>query len=338
MSALKRSIFFAEGNRKTSRFTCDKFTHQHPKAMKRRTLMGLISPANSRGSINASAGQAPQAAVSGFTLIELLVVIAIIAILAAMLLPALSKAKLRATQATCLSNQKQLALGWGMYADDNQGRIINFDTGTNNGVIGLPWRWATPNPAPNLIGLSQQDKDKALLQAGYQQGGLYQYVPNVNVLHCPSDLRANNGQVGNPAGFDFSWGSYSGAGGMNGVIYAPNTAITKQAAIMHASSRFLWVEENDPRGENQSSWTMTYPGPPVTAQTAYEDSPAAWHGANSTFSWADGHAESHKWIDGATIAFALNMSAGKYTGQPNLAQAPTDLPWVAAGYASMQNP
>src|SRR5208282_533481 len=64
----------------------------------------------------------------GFTLIELLVVIAIIAILAALLLPALAAAKKKAQQAACLSNQKQLALAWMMYADDHSDQVVGFST------------------------------------------------------------------------------------------------------------------------------------------------------------------------------------------------------------------
>src|SRR5262245_61445653 len=78
----------------------------------------------------------------GFTLVELLVVIAVIGILAGMLLPALSRAKLKATGATCRSNERQLILAWIMYAHDNNDRIIEWDFGGGF--------WLGPDP-PEIV-------------------------------------------------------------------------------------------------------------------------------------------------------------------------------------------
>ena len=280
-------------------------------------------------------------AARAFTLIELLVVIAIIAILAALLLPALATAKLKAMTATCLSNQRQLALAWEMYADDHNGRIVNFDTIVNTSGD-LPWRVASPNPPPiipfSAIGTAQADI--LILQQGYKQGGLYRYAPNVNVLHCPADLRARSPYPGSasPPG-TFAWGSYSGAGGLNASTYAPNTPITKQAGIMHPSQRYLWLEENDPRGENQGFWAL-HPGTaPTFSDAVFVDSVADWHAGTSTFSWADGHAESHKWLDAATITYALSMNPSKYfVAPPTFAQCPHDLYFLANAFATQQNP
>ena len=117
----------------------------------------------------------------GFTLIELLVVIAIIAILAGLLLPALSRAKVRAQSIACLGNLKQLALCLQMYCEDNQDRLPG-NTGFNAGDLGERDAWKA-DPSSWMQGNAWTDTTPTNIEHGV----LYPYNQSVAIYRCPAD-------------------------------------------------------------------------------------------------------------------------------------------------------
>jgi len=248
---------------------------------------------------------------TGFTLIELLVVIAIIAILAGMLLPALSRSKLKATGAACLANQKQLSLGFYMYAGDNDEKILYTDPGP--GQIGNPAGGFWPGPHNDTGGFSDITAGQGVgvaqryVENGIRKGALFPYVSATGSYHCPGDLRTKNLKPGRGWAYD----SYSKANGMNGggwegssATSGPQPFFTKLSNVPDAAEAVVLLEEADPRSYNRGTWVINVGTP------GWVDPFAIFHGDNSTISFADGHAESHKWVEASTIKAARDSSRG----------------------------
>jgi prepilin-type N-terminal cleavage/methylation domain-containing protein/prepilin-type processing-associated H-X9-DG protein len=241
----------------------------------------------------------------GFTLIELLVVIAIIAILAAMLLPALSKAKRRAQNVQCMNNTKQITLGWLMYNGDNDGRFVVNHAGTSSSDVTPSW----------VTGWLDYSGNAADTNVDFLVNGILgPYLKSVAVYKCPADNSASFGATGSPRVRSYSMNAALGPDGTSQAdphikpaswLPGPPTGnyknYIKENELNTLGPSDMWVLlDEDVDSINDGSFAVQMPA--SAAATTWIDLPAKAHGNSCGFSFADGHSEIHKWLAPENIA------------------------------------
>ena len=269
------------------------------------------------------------AARRGFTLIELLVVIAIIAILAAMLLPALSKAKVKAQAVYCMNNTRQLMLAWHMYNGDNNEKIVHSYHGgdASGGTIAnnpnaAPWvvgwlDWSLSTDNTNILFLTDDKFSKLARYAGKAK----------NIYKCPADVYVSPAQ--RSRGWSERVRSVSGNIGIgegnaeNGPWDGIYKHIKKTSQFVFPGPAETWVYlDEHPCSINDAGFFNPY-------ISQWVDQPATYHAGAAGFAFADGHSEIHKWRDSLSTARAQAVSTSRTSPDAPARVGDKDISWMS---------
>ena len=235
-------------------------------------------------------GRLPSHEPGGFTLIELLVVIAIIAILAAMLLPALSRAKARASATACLNNMKQLQLASLMYADENNDRLVNNDTGATAGFASTsagPYAWIQGNVQEWTVNYVEN----------IRTGVLFPYNKSTEIYRCPGSRAFVRGSGGVIVPHNRSYGMSVQINCSHGKNSTYTRVVKKTSEVKRPANVWVFGEENQVSIDNGAMGVESREGP-----AQFWNPPSARHNSGANFSFLDGHAELWRWKGQALIA------------------------------------
>jgi prepilin-type N-terminal cleavage/methylation domain-containing protein/prepilin-type processing-associated H-X9-DG protein len=256
-----------------------------------------------------------------FTLIELLVVIAIIALLMAILLPALNKAKEQGKRAVCLSNLKQLTLGWHGYADDNDDKIVNgaplVESVDNcpdyvissddlsqchcTATLEQQGFWDYPDHHDELpwIGYAswyvdtKMPRPESCQRCAMHTGLLWKYLRNEAVYRCPTGDK----------GFIITYAIIDSMNGLTATRGDPPKGevwVKHRNQIRTPARRIVFLDEGMITADSFAVYYNKLP-------ESWFDCPMARHGNGTCVSYADGHSSRWMWKSKETIDAAKNV-------------------------------